>query len=142
MKVFVRALGICAALSYPSASWASVTVDSSPTGVASVSQRGAVRLNVGDRLDANSRVQVARGRGDTVLRYDDGCEVRLRPGQIYTVLDVSPCVPAVAPVVQTPVLGGIAPAVVGVAVAGAVVGGVVAVTSGKGGTRAPIYISP
>lgn len=147
MKSITCLLGATLAMSFATVSSAAVVVESSMTGVAAVSQSGRVRVAVGSTVNGQTRIVVGRGRigQDTVLRYTDGCEVRLRPGQVYTVLDVSPCAPPARPepVTETPVLGGItAPAVVGVAVAGAIAGGVVAATSGKGSGTPPIYISP
>lgn len=147
MKSITCLLGATLAMSFATVSSAAVVVESSLTGVAAVSQSGRVRVAVGSTVNGQTRIVVGRGRAgqDTVLRYADGCEVRLRPGQVYTVLDVSPCAPAARPepVTEAPVLGGItAPAVVGLAVAGAIAGGVVAATSGKGSGTPPIYISP
>ena len=135
-------LALVAAASTPSL--ASATIETTATGVSA----GGARLGVGTSVEGLTRVVVAKGRAGqvTILRYDDGCTVSLRPGQVYTVLNQSPCAPSeptTPPQAEATGLGGIgATAVVGVVVAGAIAGGVIAATSGKGSNNNPIYISP
>ncbi|MFV0279917.1 MAG: hypothetical protein ACK5JM_04040 [Rhodoblastus sp.] len=112
-------------------------------------------------MDAQSRIVVGKGRAgkNTVLRYDDGCQVSLRPGQVYTVPDISPCrqatqqqqqqQPAQQPATEASTFGGISTPVVvgGVLVAGAIAGGVVAATSNNNNNNwnywiPTTYVSP
>ena len=127
--------------------WASATVKSAPYGVQGYLSAGlasvppGTEIAVGTRLVVNRAPQGAVG-GDTVLRFDDGCEVSLKPGQVYTVGAGSPCkaasegsdVSVVSPSIGAPALiGG------GFLVAG-VVAGVIAAT-GKSAQQSPVYIS-
>jgi len=145
MKAYYCVAGVILAASISTSSLAAVTVESTGTSVSAVTRSGSVRIPVGSQVENQTRVVVARGPAgrETILRYEDGCEVRLRPGQVYTVLDVSPCTPA-APA-ETPAAGVLgAPVVIGgVIVAGALVGGIIAATSGgRGSGNLPVYISP
>ena len=143
-----RSIAYCLALAtfLPANSWASAVVEISGTGVTAVTPAGRARVATGSVVESRTRLVVARGPAnrETVLRYEDGCEVRLRPGQVYTVLDEPPCAPAQPPV-ETTAPGSIigTPAIVGVIAAGALAGGIIAATSGKGSNGSlPIYISP
>lgn len=144
MRAYYCVAGVILAISSSTASLAAVTVESTGTGISAVTRSGSVRIPVGGQVENQTRIVVAKGPAgrETVLRYEDGCEVRLRPGQVYTVLDQSPCTPA-APA-ETPAAGFIGmPVIAGVVVAGALVGGIVAATSGGGGSGSlPVYISP
>lgn len=151
MKFVSAILSAALVVSATTASRASIVVESSGTGVSAVTQSGNVGVELGSAVENRTRLVVAGGRGaETVIRYDDGCAVTLKPGQVYTVLDQSPCaaqasqLPSVAPTAAaTGLAGGIgATAVVGVVVAGAIAGGVVAATSGKGASAPTNYISP
>ena len=145
MKLFLNLLVLALAAATSTPSWASATVVSSLTGV---SASGA-RLAVGTSVDGRTRVVVAKGKPGqvTVLRYDNGCVVSLQPGQVYTVIDVAPCAPAepAAPLTDPNAagpIGGIgATAVVGVVTVGAIVGGVIAATSGNNANNIPVFIS-
>lgn len=143
MRTVSSAVGAVMMVCLASPGWASATLESSKTGAAYQSNRGMSVLKVGDRVGDNTRIVVAGGQGDTVLRYDDGCEVRLNPGEVHTVLNLSPCGAApVAPVEASLGLGLSAPVVVGgIAVVG-IVAGVAVAASGKSSSNPPVYISP
>jgi len=127
-------LAVCQA----STALAAATIESSATGV---SVKGA-QVAVGASIEAGTRVAVLRGKGDTVLRFDESCEVVLHPGQVYTVPRELPCVRA-ATVPLEPVAPpiGIAPlAIGGVAAAGAIAGIAVAV-SNSSSSKNPLPLS-
>ena len=144
MKALSCLLSVALVASAATPSWAAATLASSQTGVSAITQSGNVRVAVGATLEGNTRIVVAKGPDgkDTILRYEDGCDVRLRPGQVYTILDESPCAPPPATESSAGLTGGIGPAAIaGVAVAGAIAAGVIAATSGKSSGN-PVYISP
>lgn len=143
MRALSCLLSVAVLVSATAQSWGAATVSSTPTGVSVVTHTGNSRVRVGDVVEG--RIVVGRGSGETVLSFEDGCEVRLKPGQVYTVPSVSPCGAAaqnqpLVPPAETG-LGMGAAAVAGVAVAGIIAGGVIAATSGKKSSN-PVYISP
>lgn len=146
MKALSCLLSVALVASAATPSWAAATLASSQTGVAAITQSGNVRVAVGTTLEGNTRIVVAKGAAgkDTIVSYGDGCDVRLRPGQVYTILDESPCAPP-PPATEAAaggLTGGIGPAAIaGVAIAGAIAGGVLAATGGKSSGN-PVYISP
>lgn len=150
MKFVVGLASAALLVSATTVSWAAAVIESSGTGVSAVTQSGNVGVDVGSGVDSRTRLVVASGRGaETVLRYEDGCSISLKPGQVYTVLDQSPCAapsappPNPGPAAAAGLTSGIgATAVVGVVVAGAIAGGVVAATSGKGSSAPTVFISP
>lgn len=140
MKLHSCAVGVALLLSTSAATFAAATVDVS--GDVSVNVGGGYRKIVsGATVAAGSRLAVQQN-GGAILTFDNGCQVTLRKGQVYTVPSESPtCAPAGAPPPEA--VGGfpIGPAAIGgLAVAGVIAGGVVAATSGKS-TSNPVYIS-
>lgn len=147
MKSISLALGIVLVLSGTANSWASATVVSTAAGVTGKVGVKATTYTVGSVLDGGMRVTVSNSRVaaerdiDTVLRYEDGCEVRLKQGAVYTISDEPPCKVGVVSVTEASGFSIGPAAISGLAVAGAVIGGVVVATSGKKASS-PIYISP
>lgn len=129
-----------------SSAFASVTLESSMTGVSVETRTGRAAVPVGSQVDRGARVHVANAvggnGGETTLRFDNGCEVKLRPGQVYTVPAEPPCAPVSgAEGAAAASLGGVAPAVVGAGLVAVGVGAAVAV-SARSKSSAPLpYIS-
>lgn len=126
--------------------WASVTVVSSVTGVALETRSGRTSVPIGTQVDNGARILV-RGssggnNGRTMLRFDNGCEVALVPGQVYTVPVEPPCAPAPGTDnVGGTSLGGVAPAAIGAGLVAAGVGAAIAVSAGNKGAAPLPYIS-
>lgn len=127
-----------------SSALASVTVSSSVTGVSLETRMGRVAVAVGSEVNNGVRIHVGSAvggsGGDTTLRFDNGCEVTLRPGQIYTVPAAPPCISSAVPPggVGASVVD-IAPAAIGAGFVG--IGAAVAVSAGSKGSAGVPYIS-
>lgn len=90
--------------------------------------QGQVLVNTGNgfrplqgsmQVGTGGRVIVNQG-GQASIQYEDGCSVPLNPGQLYTIAAASPC--ATGQQTNPPAINGLA---VGAAVVGGVVGTVI-----------------
>ncbi len=146
---FVTAAFVSASVT---SAWAGARVESSPLGVMVLSKGSKAEIGLGGEVPSGARLIVKQTpagmeKAETLLKFADGCVVVLKPGQVFTVGENSPCA-FKAQEQQSDGEGGDlfggsgAGYVIGGLALLAVAGGVVAATSNNQKSSQPAYISP